>query len=184
MSVENPLLWIWSPVIVIWWLMCWSRIQHRAWWPDRQTLDTVDTVDTRLVNGTKFHSVHLLVLSQLRIYAKWTQHRHEIKIVLKDHNRLAKTRVLKIIVPTVHPFLSHFTVRSAFRITLYLNSPLLCSKAKCCCHLYWPPITGNMTAVTLALLISPDTARCEDKEDNEAAKCLMPTGWSLSFQIY
>ena len=119
--------------------------------------DTMDTVDTGPVNGTKFHSVQLLVLSQLRIYAKWTQHRHEIKIVLKDHNRLAKTRVLKIIVPTVHPFLSHFTVRSAFRITLYLNSPLLCSKAKCCCHLYWPPITGNMTAVTLALLISPDT---------------------------
>ena len=41
MSVENPLLWIWSPVIVIWWLMCWSRIQHRAWWPDHQTLWTL-----------------------------------------------------------------------------------------------------------------------------------------------
>ena len=92
--------------------------------------DTVDTVDTRPVNGTKFHSVQLLVLSQLRIYAKWTQHRHEIEIVLKDYNRLAKTRVLKIIVPTVHPFLSHFTVRSAFRITLYLNSPLLCLNFK------------------------------------------------------
>ena len=129
------------------------------------TLWSVDTVDTGPVNGTKFHSEQLLVLSQLRIYAKWTQHRHEIKIVLKDHNQLAKTRVLKIIVPTVHPFLSHFTVRSAFRITLYLNSPLLCLNTKCCCHLYWPPITGNMTAVTLALLISPDTARCEDKED-------------------
>ena len=82
---------------------------------------TLWTLD--LSTGQNF-TVYLLVLSQLRIYAKWTQHRHEIKIVLKDHNRLAKTRVLKIIVPTVHPFLSHFTVRSAFRITLYLNSPL------------------------------------------------------------